>query len=94
MFGLIYQNRSSRSTFPRSAASPEALSRRTKRHPSRRLFRTSGAFVSASVLAQKAKQFDDGLYAAVDLAAQSGAGKFPGKAEMLGRLARASGSGG
>ena len=39
----------------------------------------SGAFVSASVLAQKAKQFDDGLYAAVDLAAQNGSGEFPGK---------------
>jgi hypothetical protein len=46
-------------------------------------------FVSASVLAQKAKQFDDGLYAAVDEAAQRGAGKFPGKASMLSRLAKA-----
>lgn len=40
-------------------------------------------FISASVLAQKAKQFDDGLYAAVELAAQQGAGKFAGKASLL-----------
>jgi len=43
----------------------------------------SGRFVSQAVLAQKAKQFDDGLYAAVDLAAQSGAGLWPGKVKML-----------
>ena len=35
----------------------------------------SERFVSASMLACKAKQFDDGLCAAVDLAAQHGAGK-------------------
>ncbi len=46
-------------------------------------------FVSASVLAQKAKQFDDGLYAAVELAAQNGAGAFAGKFSMLSALARA-----
>ncbi|MEN6319187.1 MAG: hypothetical protein ABFD82_10590 [Syntrophaceae bacterium] len=40
-------------------------------------------FISASVLAQKAKQFDDGLYAAVEFAAQQGAGKFAGKASLL-----------
>ncbi|MEX2118680.1 MAG: hypothetical protein WD847_03645 [Pirellulales bacterium] len=40
-------------------------------------------FVSASALAQKAKQFDDGLYAAVELAAQNGLGKFPGKRLLL-----------
>ena len=43
-------------------------------------------FVSASVLAQKAKQFDDGLYAAVDIAAQQGAGTFSGKASLLARV--------
>ena len=43
----------------------------------------SGRFISASVLAQKAKQFDDGLYAAVELAAQRGAGNFAGKASLL-----------
>ena len=48
-----------------------------------------GGFVSASVLAQKAKQFDDGLYAAVELAAQNGAGRYPGKSDLLVRLARA-----
>jgi hypothetical protein len=37
-----------------------------------------GSFVSASVLAQKAKQFDDALYASVELAAQAG-----GKAAFL-----------
>jgi hypothetical protein len=39
--------------------------------------------VSAAMLLQKAKRFDDGLYAAVELAAQAGAGSFPGKAAML-----------
>ena len=46
-------------------------------------------FVSASIVAQKAKQFDDGLYAAVELAAQNGAGRFLGKADLLARVARA-----
>jgi hypothetical protein len=54
---------------------------------------TNGAFVSASLLAQKAKQFDDGLYAAVEEAAQNGAGPFTGKATTLSRLARALASG-
>lgn len=43
----------------------------------------SGAFVSASMLAQKAKQFDDGLYAAFELAAERGAGTFGGKSAKL-----------
>lgn len=43
----------------------------------------TGAFMSAAVLAQKAKQFDDGLYAAVELAAQNGLGGFEGKAALL-----------
>ncbi|HEV3122532.1 MAG TPA: hypothetical protein VGY53_11545, partial [Isosphaeraceae bacterium] len=47
----------------------------------------SGGLVSASMLAQKAKQFDDGLYAAVELAAQQGAGGFPGKSSLLKVLA-------
>ena len=46
-------------------------------------------FLSASVLAQKAKQFDDGLMAAVELASQQGVGPYPGKASMLRTLARA-----
>jgi hypothetical protein len=44
-------------------------------------------FVSASVLAQKGKQFDDGLYAAVELAAQQGLGALPGKRQLLDHLA-------
>jgi hypothetical protein len=47
-----------------------------------------GRFVSASMLVQKAKQFDDGLYAAVELATQNGAGRFPGKAAFLALLTR------
>jgi hypothetical protein len=47
----------------------------------------SRSFVSASMLAQKAKQFDDGLYAAVELAAQNGIGPLPGKAKFLPDLA-------
>src|SRR6516162_3297341 len=45
--------------------------------------------VSAAALLMKAKQFDDGLYAAVELAAQAGAGRFPGKASLLAALAAA-----
>lgn len=46
---------------------------------------TSGppGFLSAALLAQKAKQFDDGLVAAVELAAEQGLGRFPGKALLL-----------
>jgi len=43
-------------------------------------------FVSASVLAQKAKIFDDGLYAAVEVATQEGAGRHAGKAGLLASL--------
>ncbi len=46
-----------------------------------------GQFVSAAVLAEKAKQFDDGLYAAVEFAAQKGVGSFAGKAYLLKALA-------
>lgn len=42
--------------------------------------------VSASVLAQKAKIFDDGLYAAVEVATQEGAGRLTGKAGLLASL--------
>src|SRR5262249_54745118 len=45
--------------------------------------------VSAAVLTQKSKQFDDGLYAAVELAAQNGAGNFAGKTKLLGTLLNA-----
>ncbi len=43
--------------------------------------------VSAATLLLKARQFDDGLYAAVELAAQQGAGRFAGKAALLRSLA-------
>jgi hypothetical protein len=48
---------------------------------------TSDNLVSAAALLLKAKQFDDGLYAAVDLAAQQGAGRFVGKVSLLQSLA-------
>lgn len=44
-------------------------------------------FVSASMLAAKAKQFDDGLCAAVELGAESGCGRMIGKKWLLKRLA-------
>jgi hypothetical protein len=43
--------------------------------------------VSAATLLLKAKQFDDRLYAAVELAAQRGAGRFAGKAALFRSLA-------
>ena len=46
------------------------------------------------MLAQKAKQFDDGLYAAVELAAQQGSGTFAGKAPMLRAVAARLGAAG
>ena len=59
--------------------------------PARTLFELSRkrAFVTAAALSQKAKQFDDGLYAAVDLAAQDAF-----KAPLLRRLAGAIAGGG
>lgn len=45
--------------------------------------------MSAAVLAQKAKLFDDGLYAAVDLALQQGAGRQMGKVALLALLGNA-----
>lgn len=45
------------------------------------------SFVSAAILSAKAKQFDDGLYAAVELAAQSGCGKLSGKGVLLKEIA-------
>lgn len=44
--------------------------------------------VPMSVLGMKAKQFDDGLYAAIELLAQNGAGKFAGKVKLLGSCCR------
>jgi hypothetical protein len=48
-----------------------------------------GGFVPASVLAHKAKVFDDGLYAAVELAAERGAGSHPGRRELVAKLTAA-----
>jgi hypothetical protein len=45
--------------------------------------------VSAAVLVQKAKVFDDGLYAAIEIAAQEGAGRHGGKAALLASVGRA-----
>jgi hypothetical protein len=45
-----------------------------------------GSFLSAAMLIQKAKQFDDGLYAAADLAAQNGQGDMPAKSQLLREL--------
>lgn len=42
-----------------------------------------GKFIPTGILIQKAKQFDDGLYAAVELAAQNGAGQMVGKKRWL-----------
>ncbi len=46
-------------------------------------------FVSASILVAKAKQFDDGLYAAVESLCQNGTERFMGKRELLQRVAEA-----
>jgi hypothetical protein len=48
----------------------------------------AGGIASAAALALKAKQFDDGLYAATELAAQNGAGRYPGKVSLLTALVR------
>lgn len=42
-----------------------------------------GDFTPAAALALKAKQFDDGLYAAMEMASDSGLDHFPGKREFL-----------
>lgn len=46
----------------------------------------STGLMSAAVLAQKAKIFDDGLYAAVEVATQEGIGRHAGKAALLASL--------
>ena len=45
-----------------------------------------GGFTSAAFLGLKAKQFDDGLYAAVELAADLGHGTYPSMTWLLARL--------
>ncbi len=49
--------------------------------------RTQG-FVSASVLGFKAKLFDDGLIAAIELAAQRGCGRHPAKSDLIASVGR------
>jgi len=51
--------------------------------------RKSADFTSASILFAKAKQFDDGLYAAVEYLCQDGTDNFTGKRRMLRLLAHA-----
>jgi len=46
-------------------------------------------FAPAAALALKAKQFDDGLYACVELAADAGLGRLPAKKHLLLRLLQA-----
>ena len=46
-------------------------------------------FAPAAALALKAKQFDDGLYACVELATDAGMADFPAKKELLVRLLQA-----
>jgi len=53
--------------------------------------RDDSKFVSGAMLIQKGKQFDDGLYAAVELAAQNGLGSFGGKKKLLATLTAALG---
>jgi hypothetical protein len=56
--------------------------------PPDKSLRPSGEqFASAAALVQKGKQFDDGLYAAVELAMQNGIGDVTGKKTWLPRLA-------
>jgi len=47
---------------------------------------TNWDFVSASIISAKAKQFDDGLYAAVELVLQEGNGEFHGKKVFLSNI--------
>jgi hypothetical protein len=49
----------------------------------------ASAFAPATALALKAKQFDDGLYACVELAADQGQGSFPARTELLLSLLKA-----
>ena len=60
--------------------------------PSLVQFRNRSEMVSAATLVQKAKQFDDGLYAAVELAALHGCGDRAAKTAWLARLRRALGT--
>ena len=55
--------------------------------PKKSLSLQESNFASAAMLIQKGKQFDDGLYAATELAMQNGLGSVAGKKDWLPRLA-------
>jgi hypothetical protein len=55
--------------------------------PQKSLAQQSDNYASAAMLIQKAKQFDDGLYAAVELALQDGLRSVVGKKDWLPKLA-------
>ena len=55
--------------------------------PQKSLAQRGDNFASSAMLIQKGKQFDDGLYAAVELALQNGLGPVAGKKNWLPRLA-------
>lgn len=60
---------------------------RQKLRPTLRSLREeTGAFVSASTLALKAKSFDDGLYAAIELMAHRGVSTFRSKKDLIKQL--------
>lgn len=69
-----------RITIPRNWLGPSA--ERMPIHPSP-IATGRTEFLSAALLAHKAKQFDDGLLATVELATEQGLGRFPGKAALL-----------
>jgi hypothetical protein len=51
----------------------------TELYPSAAALEDDGGMTSAALLGLKAKQFDDGLYAAVELASSKGLGEFPSR---------------
>ncbi|MFN0017265.1 MAG: hypothetical protein ACKVP0_03335 [Pirellulaceae bacterium] len=55
--------------------------------PQKSLAQRGDNFASSAMLIQKGKQFDDGLYAAVELALQNGLGPVAGKKNWLPKLA-------
>ncbi|MCC7528960.1 MAG: hypothetical protein IT342_10585 [Candidatus Melainabacteria bacterium] len=67
----------------------------TKKPPEKRIFSTlesivqkTNGFISASMLAMKAKSFDDGLYASVDIMAHEGVSTFAGKRHLVAEVVK------
>jgi len=58
----------------------------TRIYPTLKGLLKRNSFVSAAILAIKAKQFDDGLYAAVEIASQEGMTGFLGKQKLLRKI--------